>query len=391
MAKIVEWRGATAARYKEIDGLRGIAALIVVLYHLVGSDHIVPGYLATANFEHWWIFIWSTIFNGTGATTLFFVISGFVLGQGNPAVPSLRFLLSFAVRRILRIMPGVWASLALGAALAVWFWHQPFNFDWWDWLAASLLQTQAGTVNGPLWSLRVEMLGSAIFPILYYASNRTGALGQIAIFAGLMVFTNKETFSFEALYLISFQLGIMSGTLGRPVMAHLSRRYFAAICAMAACGVALACNLERLQLISLKQHLEIEAIGCFILLSGVLARPPTVLFSRAAQFLGRVSYSLYLFNILLVRVLAAAMVWHLPESFTLEHPAAWVILQCVITVPLCLLAAWVGYECVERPFHGLGQNLGHAIMRHRGIGVPVLLGIAARLQTQTARARDGGQ
>jgi hypothetical protein len=84
-----------------IDGLRGVAAMMVVLYHLVGrtSAHEMTarGYLGVS---------------------IFFVLSGFVITMaiGERKI-SLGFLGRFAVRRALRLDPPYWASIVVAIAL----------------------------------------------------------------------------------------------------------------------------------------------------------------------------------------------------------------------------------------------------------------------------------
>lgn len=84
-----------------VDGLRGIASVMVVLYHLVGRT---PAHSTTAK--------------GYLGVAIFFVLSGFVIAMaiGERKV-SLGFLCRFAARRALRLDPPYWASIAVSIAL----------------------------------------------------------------------------------------------------------------------------------------------------------------------------------------------------------------------------------------------------------------------------------
>lgn len=78
-------------RVKELDSMRGLAAIAIVVYHL------------------WFIKI--TVLGA--AVNLFFVLSGYLITSillNNP--PSERFLLSFYARRGLRIWPIYYLALA---------------------------------------------------------------------------------------------------------------------------------------------------------------------------------------------------------------------------------------------------------------------------------------
>src|SRR5208282_647946 len=78
-------------RLSELDALRGIAALSVVLWHFFCATYTVPGVRPI----YW-------IARGDGAVVLFFLLSGFVL-----SLPFFRAqkpaYLSFIIRRVCRI------------------------------------------------------------------------------------------------------------------------------------------------------------------------------------------------------------------------------------------------------------------------------------------------
>lgn len=95
------------SRFKTIDGLRGLAALGVVVYHLAGTlqpelSRLVPSFI-------------NTIFNfGYLGVPIFFVISGFVisLSVGYSQI-SRKYARNFVLRRSIRLDPTYWASIAL--------------------------------------------------------------------------------------------------------------------------------------------------------------------------------------------------------------------------------------------------------------------------------------
>lgn len=98
-------------RYLAIDGLRGLAALGVVLYHFYGSlklelDSVLPAFLQ---------FMFSYGFLGV---PVFFVISGLVisLSIGSRVVDG-KYVGSFALRRSIRLDFTYWASILLAMLL----------------------------------------------------------------------------------------------------------------------------------------------------------------------------------------------------------------------------------------------------------------------------------
>src|ERR1041384_5334731 len=83
----------------QIDSLRAIAVIAVIIYHLNSS--ILPG--------------------GFSGVDIFFVISGYVVSVSlarDAQKPLLRFLLSFYARRIVRIVPPLLACLVVTSIAA---------------------------------------------------------------------------------------------------------------------------------------------------------------------------------------------------------------------------------------------------------------------------------
>ncbi|UVK49326.1 acyltransferase family protein (plasmid) [Mesorhizobium sp. AR07] len=117
--------------YKNIQGLRAIAALMVVFSHSFWP--LVP---MRAH--------WSPVFVGAigpAGVDLFFVISGFVvflsadrLGKGAESTGMLRALREFVVRRVFRIYPVYWIAFAIATLAMTWADLSPAGMaqqPWW--------------------------------------------------------------------------------------------------------------------------------------------------------------------------------------------------------------------------------------------------------------------
>lgn len=102
-----------AGRIPELDGLRGIAILLVILCHYVGNaDHASLGFLVHRALSAFTV--------GWSGVDLFFVLSGFLIGGILlDARNSLHYFRAFYMRRVFRILPIYYAWTLLYGVLVV--------------------------------------------------------------------------------------------------------------------------------------------------------------------------------------------------------------------------------------------------------------------------------
>jgi peptidoglycan/LPS O-acetylase OafA/YrhL len=94
-----------SARVPELDGLRGIAILLVLLFHFTPTAG--PLFFLAHVFQAGWI-----------GVDLFFVLSGYLItGILVDSVGRAHYYRNFIIRRALRIFPMYYACLALYAVL----------------------------------------------------------------------------------------------------------------------------------------------------------------------------------------------------------------------------------------------------------------------------------
>lgn len=151
-----------------VEGLRGLAAFMVMWWHLrhwVSSERGVDAF-------------------GYTGVDLFFVLSGFVFAPyvfGRPLA-----LRAFALRRMLRIYPSYLVSLVLYMLLR----HAQGADPWlYAWQHALLLHTSfsqeiAAYYNGAYWSLPVELEFYVLVPVLaWVVRRRRWGFGMVLVFA----------------------------------------------------------------------------------------------------------------------------------------------------------------------------------------------------------------
>lgn len=106
----IESQGGSG-RIVAIDGLRGIAALLVVLFHLHGA-------VARTASDWLWSPLDALARNGFLGVEIFFVISGYVIALSvSKGAPTLRYLGRFILRRSIRLDPPYWFGILLEVLL----------------------------------------------------------------------------------------------------------------------------------------------------------------------------------------------------------------------------------------------------------------------------------
>lgn len=120
---------ASKPRYEILDGLRGVAAMIVVAYHLLETYTANP--------------MEQLLNHGYLAVDFFFVLSGFVIGYAYDDRWDRMSLWDFFKRRLIRLHPMVIMGTLIGAALFYFGACSAFPMiietPWWKVLVMTLL------------------------------------------------------------------------------------------------------------------------------------------------------------------------------------------------------------------------------------------------------------
>ena len=161
---------ASKPRYEILDGLRGIAALMVVIFHLFET------YSKGAAFQ--------IVNHGYLAVDFFFVLSGFVVGYAYDDRWDKMTTWGFFKRRLTRLHPMVIAGTLVGAALFFFSGNafpQTQEVELWKFalcLVMGLLIIPCGngldirgwgelnSFNGPVWTLTLEYIGNILYAFI---------------------------------------------------------------------------------------------------------------------------------------------------------------------------------------------------------------------------------
>ena len=316
-----------------------------------------------------------SLFNGEAAVDVFFVISGIVL------LRSLRPMLdrsgdgawvarAFLLRRVVRLWPLLAVVLAVHvASFAVIdrFWPgliHPFTLD--DLL--SNLALSDFPVNGATWTLRWELIGAPLILLWFFAGRRFGVrailpamLAVIAVVCWVPSLIHNLALV-TTLPFMAAGMAIESGFLA-PVIRSL--RGPAALAG--ALGAAFAIFATELFLPLANggawRHLLGLLVSVTVLVAILEAEIPgpltAVLLARPSQFLGRISFSLYLWNVPIFELLFGLLFVFGGPDVAHHHP-----IECAIIVGLSaiILASPIA-AASERWLEQTSIRVGRALTR----------------------------
>lgn len=375
-------------RLAALDGLRGVAAAVVVLHHLliIALPHLTTD-LGTAPWSAWWLLERSPLkllTAGREAVMVFFVLSGLVVAL--PALRKANFSWSgFLAGRFIRLFLPAWAAVVVATALLFLVPRVPGQVTPGTWLAKSAqtnwnwqhlipeYSLMMGSVqyDNALWTLRWEFAFSLVLPaflVLAMALHRWW-LPVGALTLGVSVlgsYLGNQAMSYLPVFflgtLVAARLPQLRAWGKRPharwvVTAILVVSSLVLVCSWLLAPVVAPGTRGNHALLGLEVA---GALGIVVatVVEGWFRR---LLRKKVPQFLGRTSFSLYLIHIPIITTLAWLLGdWNWPVLFPLGVTAA-------------LLGGWLFFRFVEKPLHRLARTTNRR---------------AVALVAQFTRARD---
>lgn len=355
-------------RTKSLDGLRGFAAAIVVLYHsIIGpNERVVPEILYRSLQDQHTTYtvalkVALALLNGELAVATFFVISGIVLFR------TARHLLTrdgglhmgwtFALRRFLRIWPVLAVYLTAHWTLfAIIGQRWPgvlATFTWQD-LTDNLLLVRF-QVNGATWTLLWELIATPIIVLTVMVGARFGRLAvpvsAFLLLLALSKFLPHGIYSPDMLGSMPFLATGMIIECGwfHPLTVSAWRSVVTAV-------AALILFISML-LIAPASHWLWHYLFILLTLPLLVAMAATTrggfLLARPSQLLGRLSFSLYLWNVPVFEMLFAM----LDPAEVHAHPLEYGLLGGLASILLSLPLALLSERTLERPAIAIGRVL----------------------------------
>ncbi|HWA21278.1 MAG TPA: acyltransferase [Caulobacterales bacterium] len=352
-------------RISALDSIRGIAAFTVFLVHWL--SFVMPPVASASKLD---MALKAFVHLGHPAVIVFFVLSGFVLAGflfNKPDTP----YANFALKRLVRLYPAFAVSIVLGCGLyLLTYSHQAkgFNAEFWaDWdappnpvmllrhfLLLGIVDSDL-TLNGPMWSLVYEMRLSLLMPLLAFAALRAPWALLVAA-AGAYVVTEPMI---EALGLSSRPY--LGGSLVGSVLVTLHYVFPFAVGALLArlwrdgwpkraLTPAMELAIVALGLGALAAENDFVTTLAAAAIIGVALKGRVLrrwLMQRPLVWLGKISYSLYLF--------------HVPVMLAVVHAGSplfphWLLFGASLALSFAVATAM--YHWVEAPSVAWAQKVG---------------------------------
>jgi len=367
-------------RFDQLDSVRGLAALTVMFSHIgnVTATYLFSVLIAGSPLK--------VLINGSSAVLLFFVLSGFVLSlpllNGRPINYPV-----FVRRRILRIyMPylvsiilSIFLSLILSRGgindLSHWF-----NLTWTNKISIPILlehllligNIHSDVFNNVIWSLVHEMRISLIFPLVYFVVKKFNWKYSILIGFFLSLFSIlNDHFGFQVInvffttYWVSLHYTSMF-IFGGVIAKHLKdiiimyrkisklNKWILLLSAFVFYNYPGA-GLRLLSLINFTYPARVvmDYIAClgavlFIIIALGSDKITNILLIKPINFIGKISYSIYLYHLIVLLSLTYLLYGLVPIG---------VILLLTIVVTICV--STLAYYFVEEPFMKLGKKISN--------------------------------
>lgn len=357
-------KAAPQGRFAFVDALRGIAAFVVVLFHALEGSHIPA--LEEA-MPRWFKFL---ISHGNLGVAVFFVLSGFVISHSlyservKPSIAG-RFML----RRSIRLDPPYWFAIAVAIAFAL--------------LSARVVPDKIATpislaqilahvfyvqdilgypsINTVFWTLCLEVQFYLLYvaalalsrndPNLPFQGRMTITVLGLAMLTSLLWPTGTVTTGLWPGSFLPLWHGFLIG-----VFAYWSWRNPALVpFFIATVGVILWFSIARGNAFSI----ACAATSCLLWIAAVTGVLSTGLSWPWLQFLGAISYSLYLIHNPITGASFRA------GYMLTGHGIWWELFWWLASIAACIIFASAMWWSIERPSIRLGR-----LIRFRATSLP---------------------
>ena len=365
--------------YALLDGLRGVAALLVVWYH------IFEGFQFAGNKP-----VIDFINHGYLAVDFFFILSGFVVGYAYDNRWGKTLTLGgFFRRRLIRLQPMVCMGALIGAASFL-----ISGMERWDGTHATLWLTFLAFVcgclmlpalprmprevrgngemfplNGPCWSLFFEYVGNIVYALfIRRLSTRLLAVLSFALCCALTWFAVTDQSGYGSIgvgwtvdrtnilggmlrMLCPFTMGVLMSRLFKPLRQARGAFWTSAALLLIIFHVPYIHSDGALSLNGIFEAACIIAVFPLVVWYAASGKTTDIASTRICRFLGDISYPLYIVH---YPLMYAFYMWLIKtRQYTLHE--TWPAALAAVTASIIL--AWLGLKLYDMPVRKWLRNL----------------------------------
>ena len=352
----------------ELDGIRGIALLAVMLSH--GGPYIDRTTALSKIFAYAMIPGWSGV-------ELFFVLSGFLItGILLKSKKAENYFSSFYARRFLRIFPIYYFVLTVGLLAAT-------HVSWWNALLPAAGKTRIAyyfyAQNWPMfwphhlflktngfghfWSLAVEEQFYIVWPLVIWLLPENAILTLCAV--GLAValplrvlMVHKFAYDFTAMALTTSRVdGLLVGVVLAILLrrGQIPRRWIYLCMGAGAAIIGFIAVFHHTELIATYLYMPTIGITGFSLLSGGLLALSqhrivwlrSILEARWLRAVGKYSYGMYIYHIPVYLICEHFLVARFGMALPLVLPLRWALLYIGFLIAVTFVVAKISYDLFE--------------------------------------------
>jgi peptidoglycan/LPS O-acetylase OafA/YrhL len=377
----------TALKYRpDIDGLRAVAVLSVLAFHIELS--LIPG--------------------GFVGVDVFFVISGYLISSiVFSEIASSRFsVIGFYERRIRRIFPALFGMLAVSSVFATIYLFPAELVDYGKSMLAATVSISnlyfwrhSGYFDSPLsqpllhtWSLAVEEQFYICFPLFLVLVRRlfpqklrvsVVALFLLSLLTSAVVVEHNADTAFYMLYTRAWEL-LLGTILSLKMLPRLQLAWLRNLASLAGAGmIAFAVHQYTQDTLFPGLSALVPCVGSALIIWAGEAGSSVVgalLSWRPFVFIGVISYSLYLWHWPVIVLRHMGMLSSVNAITSHSHSALLSLhrVNLLVEVTLSLLLAILSWRFVERPFRSGALRLsGRPLFALAGGVMFIYLGFSA--------------
>ncbi len=336
----------------EIDGLRFLAVMAVIVYHV--QIFFVAKTPQIFSYDG---FLYRLVQNGFKGVELFFVISGFILAMpfakhflAGGKKPSLK---SYYYRRLTRLEPPYFLALILFFGLHLVKGVYPVN-DLWHGLIQNLLYIQnfvpfassQPIIGNITWTLEIEVQFYLIAPFLAGVFSLSKFKRRAILAATIMILpiiNSLAVAKYVSLYnyLFYFLIGFVLADLYITEKKPLLRPTASLLLGLASLSAFMLIDIEPLA----NKLAFIASLAVFIYLALNDAVWRKVFSHKLLTTIGGMCYTLYLFHTVIISGFGNKTVfWKFSSSYELN-----ILMQTLILLPPILIISGVYFVLVEKP------------------------------------------